>query len=51
MPFEEISKSEYMDRMEAFPEVDFSKLSEYEITDRTTGATELACTADGCEIK
>jgi len=51
MPFEEISESEYKDRIRSFPAVDFSLLSEYEHTDRTTGAQELACTADGCEVQ
>jgi len=50
MPFEEITESEYNDMVRDFPEVDFSKLSEYEITDRTTGATELACSSGSCEI-
>ena len=51
MPFEEISESEYKERVRDFPDVDFSKLSEYETTDRTEGARELACSAGGCEVQ
>lgn len=50
MPFEEITESEYKDRVENFPEVDFSLLSKYEESDRTIGAQELACTGGNCEI-
>jgi hypothetical protein len=50
MPFEEISESEYKERLKEFPEVDFTGLTEYEETDRTTGAQELACSAGNCEI-
>jgi ribonucleoside-diphosphate reductase alpha chain len=50
MPFEEITESEYKDRVENFPEVDFSLLSKYEESDRTIGAQELACTGGDCEI-
>lgn len=50
MPFEEISESEYKERLKDFPEVDFTGLTEYEETDRTTGAQELACSAGNCEI-
>lgn len=30
--------------------VDWSKLSDYEAVDTTTGTQELACVAGGCEI-
>lgn len=50
MPFEEMSEIEYNEMVENFPDVDFSKLSEYEISDRTIGATELACSSGSCEI-
>jgi len=50
MPFEEITESEYKDRVKNFPEVDFSLLSKYEESDRTIGAQELACTGGNCEI-
>ena len=32
------------------PEVDWSKLSEYENVDMTSGSQELACVAGACEI-
>lgn len=50
MPFEEISELEYKEKVKEFPEVDFSKLSEYENSDRTEGAKEYACTAGQCEV-
>jgi hypothetical protein len=51
MPFEEISESTYNELVSSFPDIDFSKLSEYENSDRTEGAKEFACTAGGCEVQ
>lgn len=51
-PYEEITEEEYNERKAAFKDIDFSKLSEYEIEDNTVGAKELACAGpDGCEVK
>lgn len=50
LPYIEISKEEYEKRAAAFPEVDFSKLFRYELSDLTTAAQELACSSGSCEI-
>lgn len=49
-PYEAISKEEYERRTKAIGHIDFSKLSQYEVTDNTTGAKELACVSGVCEI-
>jgi len=49
-PYTPCTKEEYEKAAETMPNVDFSKLSEYEQEDNTEGAQTLACTADGCEI-
>jgi ribonucleoside-diphosphate reductase alpha chain len=49
-PYEDITEEEYNKLVAAMPEVDFSKLSEYEQEDNTEGAQTLACAAGGCEI-
>ena len=51
-PYQDCTKEEYeffVDRMPV--EVEWSKLSEYEKTDMTIGAQELACAAGFCEIQ
>ena len=51
-PYEEITEEEYNERKAAFKDIDFSKLSDYEMEDNTQGAKELACAGpDGCEVK
>jgi ribonucleoside-diphosphate reductase alpha chain len=49
-PYEAITKEEYERRTRAIGKIDFSKLSQYEVTDNTTGAKELACVSGVCEI-
>lgn len=49
-PYEEITKEEYEKMIADFPEIDYSKLSEYEKEDNTEGAKTLACTGDKCDI-
>jgi ribonucleoside-triphosphate reductase len=51
-PYQDITKAEYEEWVKKMPaNVDWSKLSEYEKTDHTTGTQELACSAGGvCEI-
>jgi ribonucleoside-diphosphate reductase alpha chain len=50
-PYQEITEDEYVDWLEKIPaETDWSKLSEYEATDQTTGSQELACVGSTCEI-
>ena len=49
-PYEEITKEEYEKRTKAIGKIDFSKLSQYEAADNTTGAKEFACVSGVCEI-
>ena len=50
-PYQDITKAEYDEWMKKMPKnVDWSRLSDYEKTDHTTGTQELACTAGVCEI-
>jgi len=49
-PYEAITKEEYERRAKAIGHIDFSKLSQYEATDNTTGAKEFACVSGVCEI-
>ena len=49
-PYEQITKEEYERRTKAIGRIDFSKLSQYEVADNTTGAKELACVSGVCEI-
>ena len=51
-PYQDIEKEEYEILLSKMPkEVEWSKLSEYEKTDMTIGAQELACAAGFCEIQ
>jgi ribonucleoside-diphosphate reductase alpha chain len=49
-PYEVISKEEYEKRTKSIGQIDFSKLSQYEMVDNTTGAKEFACVSGVCEI-
>lgn len=51
-PYQDCTKEEYEALLDKMPKnVDWSKLSEYEKRDTTTGSQELACSAaGGCEI-
>lgn len=49
-PYEPITEEEYKKLAAEFPKIDFSKLSEYEFDDETTGNKELACTSGVCSI-
>ena len=50
-PYQDISKEEYEAAEAKMPKsIDWTKLKDYEKTDTTTGAQELACVAGGCEI-
>ncbi|NWJ94878.1 MAG: hypothetical protein HXX20_03765 [Chloroflexi bacterium] len=50
LPYIEISAEEYHKLAAEFPEVDFSKLYRYELSDLTTAAQELACSSGSCEV-
>lgn len=50
-PYQECTKEEYEAALAKMPKsIDWSKLSDYEREDNTTGVRELACTAGACEI-
>jgi len=50
-PYQDCSETEYQELLEQMPkDVDWSILSNYESTDLTLGAQEMACAAGGCEI-
>lgn len=49
-PYEEIDKDTYEELQKRVSGIDFSKLILYEAEDNTTGAKELACIGDACEI-
>jgi ribonucleoside-diphosphate reductase alpha chain len=51
MPYTDCNKEEYNTMIKQMPtNIDWSILSNYEQSDLTLGAQELACTAGGCEI-
>lgn len=49
-PYESITKEKYEKMVKAFPKIDYSQLSKYELEDFTTGAQALACVGGACEI-
>lgn len=50
-PYQEITEDEYNDFVKRMPtSIDWSKLSDYESEDNTTGSQEYACSAGVCEI-
>lgn len=50
-PYQECDEATYNEWVERMPaNIDWSKLSDFEMEDMTTGSQELACTAGGCDI-
>lgn len=49
-PYLEITKEEYEKYLLDFPEIDWSKLSDYEIIDSTQNQTEFSCSGGKCDI-
>jgi hypothetical protein len=49
-PYEEIDQETYTKMVSEMPEIDFSKLSDWEDTDNTEGARTLACASGACEL-
>lgn len=50
-PYEACTEQEYQALADAMPDIDWSRLSEYDGgNDNTEGSQTLACTAGGCEI-
>lgn len=48
--YEDIDANTFLELSMEFPELDWSKLAEYERGDTTTGAQEYACQGGACEI-
>ena len=49
-PYEAIDAKRYKEMMDAFPDIDYSKLVTYEINDETEQKKELACAGGLCDI-
>jgi ribonucleoside-triphosphate reductase (thioredoxin) len=50
-PYQDCIKQEYEEMLSFMPtNIDWSKLSEYESEDNTSGMQTLACSGDSCEI-
>jgi ribonucleoside-diphosphate reductase alpha chain len=50
-PYQDCDKEQYEEMKSNMPlSIDWTKLSEYEAEDTTSGGRELACTADACEV-
>jgi hypothetical protein len=49
-PYEEIDEQRYRELKGNMKKIDYSKLSEFELSDNTTGSKELACSGDNCDI-
>tara|TARA_R100000541_G_scaffold50431_1_gene57638 strand:+ start:53 stop:1975 length:1923 start_codon:yes stop_codon:yes gene_type:complete len=50
-PYQDCDKSDYEELKELMPSsIDWSKLSEYEQEDNTSGSQTMACSGDSCEI-
>lgn len=49
-PYQEISRERYEEMVQTFPEIDWSRLKDFEKEDHTSGLQDLACSAGVCEI-
>jgi ribonucleoside-triphosphate reductase len=49
-PYQEIDKETYDALVKKMPSLDWTKLSDYEKEDNTSGSQEFACVGDKCEI-
>ena len=50
-PYQEIEQDEYKELNKSMPkDIDWEKLSEYELEDTTVGSQTLACSGDSCEV-
>ena len=50
-PNEAIDEKVYNKLLKDFPDIDFTKLTDYEKEDQTTAAKELACSGGKCDIQ
>lgn len=49
-PYQEIDAQQYKDAVLTMPQVDWTRLGEFEVDDQTTGSQEPACVGGYCEI-
>lgn len=49
-PYQEVTPEEYETMVKEMPPIDWSRLSEFEQEDNTTGSRELSCIAGACEV-
>ena len=49
-PYEEIDHYTYESLINKFPDINYNKLSQYELEDNTEGKSEYACVGDKCDI-
>jgi len=50
-PYEDISADQYRKAIKSMPkEIDWSLITEYELSDQTKGSKTMACTGNSCEI-
>jgi ribonucleoside-diphosphate reductase alpha chain len=50
-PYQTLTKEQYNEWVQKMPQsIDWTRLSEYEVEDHTTGSQELACTGGMCEV-
>lgn len=48
-PYQEIDGATYLEKLAAFPEVNWEEFDKYEVDDATVSMKEMACTAGHCE--
>lgn len=49
-PYEAVSEERYLNLKNRMPDLDWDKLSEFEVNDNTSGSREWACAGDKCEL-
>lgn len=49
-PYEEITLSQYAQFVSESPQIDYTKLADFEEDDQTTGAQQYACVGNSCEL-
>lgn len=49
-PYEECDRDTFERARDTFPDIDYTRLPEFEETDCTTGAREFACAGGGCDV-
>ena len=50
LPNEELDQKTYWERREAFPQIDWTRLTKYETHDMTSTAQQYACVSGACEL-